>query len=140
MKALQIFSFLLIAIALQVQAHAEDAVFRLDASKPTKVTIEKKALVVRKHLERIPVPKCKQLIFYTTNEPEECYSIQISLTEKPPKDFRPILVLGESTLMDEVEVIGNRVLGYSILIKTKDKSLAQDWNKRIKALFSPGQA
>lgn len=139
MKLLQIISSLLIAIALQFQARAEDAVFRVDNSKPPKVTIEKKALVVRKSLEKISVPKCKSHVFYTTSDSDGFFCISIGLAEKPPEGFRPIIVLGESTLMDEVEVVGNRVLGYSISIKTKDKGIAEEWNKRIKDLFFPNK-
>ena len=147
MKPLQTLSLALIAMALQFQAYAEDAVFRL---KPTKVTVEKKVIVDRKDLEQIPVPKCKSLVLYTTPDSEGYYCILIGLAEKPPEGFRPIIVLGESTLTDEVELVvaqpdplaptrANRELGYSISIKTKDKSIAEEWTKRIKVLFFPGQ-
>jgi hypothetical protein len=139
MKLLQIISSLLIAITLQFQAHAEDAVFRVDNSKPPKVTLEKKTLVVRKSLEKISVPKCKSLVFYTTSDSDGYFCILIGLAEKPPEGFRPIIVLGESTLMDEVEVVGNRVLGHSISIKTKDKGIAEEWSKRIQDLFFPNK-
>jgi hypothetical protein len=139
MKPMQILATLLIATALQFHANAEDAVFRIDRSKPAKVTREEKMLVVRNHLEEIAVPKCKSLIMYTTPDDDGYYCILIGLVEKPTESFRPIIVLGKSTLMDEVEIIGNRILGYSISVKTKDRAVADEWIKRIKDLFFPGR-
>jgi hypothetical protein len=86
------------------------------------------------------VPKGKSLIFYTTKDPDGYYVVMIGLAEKPPEGFRPVIVLGESTLMDEVEVGGNRVIGFSITLRTKDKAQAEEWNKRIKTLFFPDQS
>jgi hypothetical protein len=139
MKTMQILAPLLIATAFQFNANAEDAVFRIDSTKPTKVTSEKNVLVVRKHLEQIAVPKCNLLVSYVTPDGGGYYYILIGLAEKPPENFRPIIVLGKSTLMDEIEIKGNEISGYSIWIKTKDRAVLEEWNKRIKDLFFPGQ-
>ena len=138
MKTLQALLFLMSVVALQPQARAEDAVYLLDSSEPTQVTVdEKRVLVVRKHLVRIPVPKGIGLFHYKTKNSDGYYVILLTLAEEPPEGFRPIIVLGQSTLVDEVEVVEDEYMQYQIKIRTKDKVILEEWNKRLKTLFFP---
>lgn len=137
MKKIRTSLVLLGIFPMLTQAFAEDAIYGLKSRKPTKITVENDSLLMRMDLKKIPLPKAKRIILFSSDGADAGnYTIQIDLVEKPPEDLIPIIfVVGESTIMEGVGVGGTEQLGYSITLGTNDKAVAADWFKRLKALF-----
>ncbi len=97
------------------------------------MTVDKEELVVRMPLKSVTALKAKRIALDEGKEGE--YQIQIDLMEAPMKDFRPVFVLGDQTLMEELMVGGSDVVGYAITIRTNELAKARDWLKRLKILL-----
>ena len=115
---------------------AKDAIYSLKEKAPSEVKVDGTDLVVRMPLEEIAVPKAKRI---TLNEAKGSYEgdyiVQIDLAAATPENFRPIIVLGEHTLMERVLVGGSDEVGYTITLGSNDITIARDLLKRLQALF-----
>ena len=133
------FTAILLVIALSgalSYASAKDAIYSLKDDSPTGMTVEKDELVVRMPLEAIALPKAKRIsLIESKGSHEGDFLIQIDLAAAPPKSFKPVVVLGESTLVEGVIVGGSDQAGYTVTLGSNNLPIAKDWLKRLQVLF-----
>lgn len=115
---------------------AKDAIYSLKDDSPSGMSVEKGELVVRMPLDPIALPKAKRIsLIESKGSHEGDFVIQVDLAAAPPKGLRPVIVLGERTLVEGVMVGGSDEAGYTITLGSNDLASARGWLKRLQELF-----
>jgi hypothetical protein len=115
---------------------AKDAIYSLKDEAPTGMAVDKDELVLRMPLQALAPPKAKRItLIEAQGSHEGDYILQIDLAAAPPKNLRPVVVLGERTLVEGVMVGGSDEAGYTITLGSNDLTTARDWLKRLQVLF-----
>jgi len=94
--------FLLIAV-LTVSSPAADGLFKRPVLNSLKTTLEGKELVVRVPLVEVATPEAVgAFLFDSPRGSDASITLYIALAKPPPKDWKPVLVLGETTVLEPV--------------------------------------
>jgi len=121
---------------LAVVARAEDGLFEVDPSQPLKASIEGRELVTRVLIRKIQTPKAKTVILFDSEKASSGrYTVQVHLKSTPTEGWMPIILLGDSILIEGVGVSRSEPMGATLEFGTDDPNKALEFLNRTAKVF-----